>query len=70
MSGPYRLTIYVDGVIERMLPFDAPDIESAVVFADSQRYGRHAVLSNPDGLVMQFPDDTLSDVAGRLRREA
>jgi hypothetical protein len=67
MSEPYRLTIYLDGRIDRMLPFDSPDLESALAFADRQRYGRHAELSDVHGTVRRFPDDALRNLAARLR---
>jgi hypothetical protein len=67
MSDPYRLTIYVDGCIDRMLPFDSPNVETALAFADRQRYGRHAELSDVHGTVRRFPDDALRNLAARLR---
>ncbi len=68
MPKPYRLTIYIDGLIDRMLPFDSLDVEGAITFADSQRYGRHAVLSSVNGLVKMFPSDAAKDAASRIRR--
>lgn len=70
MPQPYRLTIYIDGLIDRMLPFDSLDVAGALAFADSQRYGRHAVLSDKQGLVKLFPADVLKDISARLRRPA
>jgi hypothetical protein len=65
---PYRLTIYDDGgLIERMLPFSSLK-EDAVVFAENQRFGRHAVLSDVHGLVTTFPSHAAKGVADRLRR--
>jgi hypothetical protein len=70
MPQPYRLTVYLDGIIDRMLPFDSLDVAGAVAFADSQRYGRHAELSDRQGLVKLFPADAMKEMAARLRRPA
>ena len=69
MPQPYRLTIYENGLIDRMVPFFSLK-EDAVAFADSQRFGRHAILSDAQGLVTTFPSDTLKDLAARLCRPA
>lgn len=53
----YRLTIYVDGLIDRVLPFEAAEAEDAMTFSDSERYGQHAVLSDAGRLVRTFPAD-------------
>ena len=67
-AAPYRLTIYIDGLIDRMLPFSSLDQAGALVFADNQRYGRHAVLSDAAGLVRVFPSDAIEAIVERLRR--
>jgi len=68
MPQPYRLTTYIDGLIDRMLPFDSLDMAEAVAFANTQRFGLHAVLTDRQGVVQLFPADVLKDVAARLRR--
>jgi len=68
MPQPYRLTIYVNGLIDRMLPFDSLSLDDALAFADTQRYGLHAVLSGRQGVLKLFPADALADWASRLRR--
>lgn len=70
MPKPYRLTIYENGLIDHMLPFDALTVGEAMTFADSQRYGRHAVLSDTGGLVKMYPSDDLKGIAAGIRRPA
>ena len=70
MPAPYRLTTYENGLIDRMLPFEALTVGEAMTFADCNRYGRHAVLSDAAGLVKMYPSDAIKDVIERLRRPA
>ena len=66
MSGSsYRLTVYENGLIDRMLPFEAENVPEAMAFAESQRYGRRAVLSDGRGLVKEYPTDAHRGVAAR-----
>lgn len=68
MSNSYRLTLYENGLIDRMLPFEASTVGEAISFADSNRYGRHAVLSNAAGMVKMYPSDAVRDMLGSFRR--
>lgn len=68
MPKSYRLTIYANGLIDRMLPFDAQTVGEAMTFADSQRYGRHAILSDAGGLVKMYPSDDIKGILPSLVR--
>jgi hypothetical protein len=64
----YRLTLYENGQIDRMTPFKAVSIPEAMIFADRERWGRGAVLSDGHGFLKQYRDDTFEGGAERLRR--
>ena len=59
MPRSYRLTLYENGLIDRMLPFEGPTVDDAMTFAEGNRYGRHAVLSSRAGTVKIYRSDTL-----------
>jgi len=70
MTKPYRLTIFKNGAIDRMQPFEARDAAQALEFAERQRHGRQAELWDTQGLVERFAADAPENAASTVPRFA
>lgn len=68
MPHSYRLTLYDNGLIDRMLPFEALSVGDAMTFAEGNRHGRDAVLCDRAGMVKVYPSDAVQAATDRQGR--